>query len=153
MYRKIAAILLVTFFSCSVSAETLLECSKIEDATERVACYDQLAGRVEEKLEEKYEGTTEQRVEARKIDIAEEVVGSEAAAPELLLLEIANVYRDRNNRVTYRTTDGRYFKRSNSEKFTFKVGDICTLKKGAFSSIYLIREDGLKSKVKELSTS
>ena len=58
MYRKIAAALLIASVSSALGAETLLDCSRIEDATDRVACYDKLAGRVEEKLEETYEGTT-----------------------------------------------------------------------------------------------
>ena len=74
MYTKIAAVLLLMSFSWSAGAETLLECSQIEDAAKRVACYDQLAGRVEEKMEEKHEGTTQQRVEARTESIAEEAM-------------------------------------------------------------------------------
>lgn len=149
MYKQIA-ILIVISISASVSAETLMECSQIEDAAERVACYDKVAGRVEKKMEEAYEGTTEQRVVARKESIAEEVVGSDEFVPELLTLEIKKVLRDRNRRITYLTTDGRVFRRSNSAMIRFKVGDKCTLEAGVMGAVFLVREDGSKNKVKEL---
>lgn len=152
MYRKIAAALLIVSFSSALGAETLLDCSRIEDATDRVACYDKLAGRVEEKLEETYEGTTEERVEARNDSIAEEVVGAKEPAPELLMLEIKKVQRDRNRRIIYLTTDGRAFRRSTGSTITFKAGDKCTMKSGVMGSVFLIREDGRKNKVKELAT-
>ena len=112
MYRQIAAALIITGFSSIAGAETLLECSRIEDAAERVACYDKVAGRVEDKMEADYEGTTEQRVEARKDSIAEEVVGDDEPVPELLVLEIKRVIRDRVKRLIYETTDGRFFRRN-----------------------------------------
>jgi hypothetical protein len=152
MYKKIAATLIITGFSSIAGAETLLECSRIEDAAERVACYDKVAGRVEEKMEEEYVGTTEQRVEARKDSIAEEVVGDDEPVPELLTLEIKKVIRDRSRRLTYVTTDGRFFRRSPSSMVSFKAGDKCTIKPGVLGSIFLVREDGSKNKVKELSS-
>jgi len=152
MYRKIAAVLMIISFSSSSGAETLLECSQIEDAAKRVACYDKLAGRVEDRMEDKYEGTTAQRVEARKDSIAEEVVGSDETAPELLTLEIKQVFRDRNRRITYLTTDGRLFRRSTGSTISFKAGDKCNLVAGVMGSIFLVREDGRKNKVKELAS-
>lgn len=151
MYKQ-TAILMVISFSASVSAETLMECSQIEDAAERVACYDKVAGRVEKKMEEAYEGTTEQRVVARKESIAEAVVGSDEFVPSLLTLEIKEVLRDRNRRITYLTTDGRVFRGSDSAMIRFKVGDKCTLEAGVMGAVFLVREDGSKNKVKELSS-
>lgn len=149
MYKQIATLMIISF-SASVGAETLMECSQIEDAAERVACYDKVAGRVEKKMEEAYKGTTKQRVEARKESIAEEVVGSDEFVPELLTLEIKEVLLDRNRRITYLTTDGRVFRRSNSAMIRFKVGDKCTLEAGVMGAVFLVREDGSKNKVKEL---
>lgn len=152
IYRKITAALLIVSCSASIGAETLLDCSRIEDATDRVACYDKLAGRVEEKLGEPYEGTTEERVEARNDSIAKEVVGAKEPAPELLMLEIKKVQRDRNRRIVYLTTDGRAFRRSEGSRITFKAGDKCTMKSGVMGAVFLVRDDGRKNKVKELAT-
>ena len=152
MRKKIAAILLILSFSASQGAETLLECSQIEDAAERVTCYDQLAGRVEEKMEEKHEGTTAQRVEARTESIAEEVVGVVEQPADIHDLEIKRVVRDRAGRVTYVTTDGRVFQRSSGSRITFRVGDKCELESGVMNSIFLVCNDDQKNKVKELAT-
>ena len=154
MCKKIAAVLLVLSFSTSQADETLLECSQIEDAADRVACYDRLAGRVEEKMEETFDGTTEERVEQRTESIAEEVIGSTetVAAPEVSNLEIKRVVRDRARRVTYVTTDGRVFQRSSGSRITFRVGNKCELESGVMNSIFLVCNDGRKNKVKELAT-
>lgn len=149
-YKQIAATFLIAGFSASVNAETLLECSRIEDTDERVACYDKLAGRVEEKMDEAYSGTTEQRVEARNESIAEEIVGAKEEAPDLLIVEIEKILRDRTNRITYLTTDGRLFKRSPDSRVTFKAGDKCSLRSGVMKSLFLVRDDGKQNKVTEL---
>lgn len=149
MCRKIAiAILLVA--STGANAETLLECSKIEDAAERVACYDRLAGRVEEKMVEPQVGTTEERIEARKQSVAEEVIGDASQAPDIVTLTISRVIWDRNRRVTYLSEDGRLFARSSSETKNFKEGDTVRIEKGMLSAIFLVRDDGMKIKVKEV---
>ncbi len=151
MYTKIVIVVALAWANSALGEETLIECSRIEDPTARVACYDKLAGRVEEKMEKSYSGTTEQRVEAMKQSITEEVVGDTAKAPEILQLEIKSVQRDRNGRVTYVTTDGRYFKRSNDAKTTFEVGDRLVIEEGMMSSRFLVRDDGRKNKVTEVN--
>jgi hypothetical protein len=152
MYRKIIAAFMIASLSSSAGADTLLECSQIENADERMACYDDLAGRVEEKMEDSYEGTTEQRVEARNESINEEIVGSDEPAPELMSLEIKKVHRDRSGRLVYQMTDGRLFKRSSSSMISFRAGDKFNLESGVMGSVFLVREDGKKNKVKELSS-
>lgn len=154
MYRKAAASLVILVLSSTASAQSMLDCSKLESEAERLECYDKVAGRVEKKLEEEsYKGTTEQRVEARNESITEEVVGTvpDEVVPNLLKLEIKVAHRDSNRRVTYQTVDGRYFRRNSSTGVTFKPGDICTIQKGVMSALFLVREDGKRNKVKELS--
>lgn len=150
MCRKVAVFILLAS-STAVQAETLIECAKIEDPGERVACYDKLAGRVEKKLNEPQIGTTEQRIEARNQSVAEEIVGEGAASPEIMTVEIERILRDRNRRVSYLTTDGRVFKRSSSATRNFNVGDVLTIQHGMMGSIFLVREDGFKIKVTEVS--
>ena len=131
----------------------MLDCSKLESEKDRLACYDEVAGRVEKKLEETPTGTTKERVEARNEVIATAVVGEEAkeTVPDLMKIEIRKVIRDDIGRVTYQATDGRFFRRSTGSKVTFSVGDICTIEEGVLGSKFLVREDGSKNKVKELS--
>ena len=153
MYRKTAAALVIILVSSTVNAESMLDCSRLEAEQERLECYDRVAGRVEEKLEESFSGTTEDRVEARNESITEAIVGetADSEVPNLLRLEIKKVIRDRNRRVTYQTVDGRFFRRSTGSNVTFKSGDICVIEVGAFSATFLVREDGKRNKVKELS--
>jgi len=137
----------------TASAQSMLECSKLESEEDRLECYDRVAGRVEEKLEEQRVGTTEERVEARNEAVTEEVVGKkpDTVVPDILTVEIDEVLRDRNRRVVYRTTDGRYFRRSSSSRITFRAGESCTIEEGMFGSNFLVREDGQRNKVEELN--
>lgn len=152
MYRKITVTLIIAGFCSTATAQTLLECSRIEDSAERIACYDKVAGRVEEKMEETFEGTTEQRIEARQESIADEVVGPDEPVPELLPVDIKRVHRTRSNRFVYETADGRLFQKSSSSRVMFRVGDRCTLEPGLLGSLFLVRDDGKKIKVEELNS-
>ena len=131
----------------------MLECSELEDQQERLDCYDRVAGRVEEKLEKERTGTTRERVEARNEEVTEEIVGAKPSevVPDVLTIEIEKVMRDRARRVIYKTSDGRYFRRSSGSVITFSVGDTCEIEEGMLGSIFLVRDDGQKNKVKELS--
>jgi hypothetical protein len=149
MYRKIVFGLMLASVYSSLAAETLLDCAKIEDPAERVACYDKVAGRVEKKMEAPQTGTTEERIEARNLSVAEEVVGGKNEPPPVDSVEIKSVLRDRNRRVTYVMVDGRRFKRSTSERVTFKSGDKLTIEDGLFGSKFLVRDDGQRNKVSE----
>ena len=82
MYRKTTAALVILLVSSTANAESMLDCSRLEAEKERLECYDRVAGRVEEKLEESFSGTTEDRVEARNESITEAIVG-EAADSEV----------------------------------------------------------------------
>lgn len=153
LYRKATAALIILASASLANAQTVLECAKLENQEDRLACYDEVAGRVEKKLDEPQQGTTQERVEARNEAIAEAVVGAETEedVPDLLRLEIETVIRDSNRRVIYKTTDGRYFRRSTASSVTFRAGDVCSIEEGVFSAIFLVRDDGKKNKVKELS--
>lgn len=150
MYRKIALLALL-LASAGVNAQTLVECSKIADAAERVECYDKVAGRVEKKMVEPQVGSTEERIEARQQAVAEEVIGDASVAPDIVTLKIARVVRDRSRRVTYVSEDGRLFARSSSEMKNFKAGDTVRIETGMLSAIFLVRDDGVKIKVKEVN--
>jgi len=153
MCKQAIAALIILGIASTANAQSMLECAKLESQEDRLECYDRVAGRVEEKLEEKQPGTTEQRVEARNEAIAEEIVGAkiDETVPDVLELEIARVVRDRNRRVIYQTDDGRYFRRSPDSRITFRQGDRCTIEEGMFGAIFLVRDDGQRNKVKELN--
>lgn len=154
MYRKAAASLVILVFASTANAQSVLECSRLDSEAERLECYDRVAGRVEEKLEEKPSGTTEERVERRNEALAEAVLGDESANAEvadIYTVTIKKVQLDRNRRPIYTTDDGRYFRRSSSSRITFRAGDVCTIEEGMMGSKHLVREDGQKNKVEELN--
>ncbi|MBD3648132.1 MAG: hypothetical protein HUJ31_11930 [Pseudomonadales bacterium] len=128
---------------------TLMDCKKIEDVEKRVACYDRVAGRVEEKMKEDYRGTTDQRTEARNQSITQEVVGT-VQPPATKPMAIDKVLRDRNRRIVFVTTDGRRFRKRSSSPTSFRPGDTVRLEDGVFGSVFLVNADGLKIKVKEI---
>jgi len=152
---KINKIICTSFFTLvafSAHGESLMDCAKIDDVDARIACYDRLAGRVEKKLEEEYSGTTEQRVEKRAKEITEEIVGTTVKAPTIMTLQVKTVNRDRTGRITYVTTDGRLFRKVASKPVSFRKGDRLQIEDGVLGSIFLVRDDGMSIKVKELAT-
>lgn len=151
MCKKAAILISVFLVATNLGARTLMECAEIDDVNERVACYDELAGRVEEKLDKKHAGKTRQRVEAKNRSITEEVVGAEES-PErrLTSMQIDRVVRNRNGRVVYVTTDGRMFRKISQIPANFRKNARVRLQDGVFGSSFLVDEDGLKLKVREL---
>lgn len=150
MHKKIIVTFVFIQFAPLLTAETLLECSKIEDASVRVTCYDKIAGRIEEKMDQNQEGTTKQIVQKKNQSIAEEIMGNESPAAQLMTFKIKKILRDRNRRITYVTVDGRRFRRSTSATTNFTVGDTLRIEEGFMGAIFLVRDDGRKIKAKEL---
>jgi hypothetical protein len=153
MRREIILLALLGISSPALSS-TLLECSKIIDPAERVACYDGLAGRVEKKMEEAKEshvGTTEERIQTLNEGIADEVLGEDTPEPEILSLKIKEIVMDkRTGRIIFLAEDGREFARSASSMRKFDVADEVSIERGMLGSMFLVRQDGLRIKVKEL---
>ena len=151
MYRKIILAVILLQASYAFSADdSLLECAKIKDNAQRVACYDKVAGRVQKKLDQEYSGTSTERKQAKDESISNEVVGIKANKTEYKGISITEIRYDRNRRPIYSTNDGRYFRRSSDSPTTFVKGDEVHVKQGMFGSLFLIRDDGLKIKVEEI---
>jgi len=143
----------VGFLLCSVMhpvfAATLLECAAIEDVDKRLKCYDKMADRVQAKITEVKEirATTEVKKALRQ-EVVESVI---AVEPEVDEFKIAEIYRNKILRVTFIAEDGRRFARDSSARSQFKRGDLVRLGRGFMGSKILVRSDGLRIKVKEIS--
>lgn len=133
--------------------QTLLECSKIEDPSARVACYDQVAGRVEEKIQKTDQGATADRIEARQESLAEEIIGDTNISEKILTVTIDRVIRNKIGRVTFITTDGRYFLRAASSRTSWKPGEVLKIESGMLGSMFLVNSEGSKVKVQEVTPS
>jgi hypothetical protein len=143
--------LLVTvigLISFNVSAASLTECAYIEDVQKRLACYDELAGRVKEKMAE----AEQPKVSTREREVIRQQAASQAIgpAPKVDDFTIAEIRRNRLKRITYVASDGRRFQDHSQGRFEFERGDRVELRPGFLSSKLLVRGDGLQIKVKEI---
>jgi len=82
--------------------------------------------------------------EARAQEAYEQVI-SDAQS-----LTIASVQRTRRGTVYFRTVEGRTFKKDTSRNVVFNEGDVVTIERGVFSSMFLNSQDGKRIKVREI---
>lgn len=151
MRKKTVIPILLLLFAMNAMAKSLMECTEIDDVDERVACYDAVAGRVEKKLDEKHEGSTSERVEAKNRSITEEVVGRDKSPQQqLTIMRISELVRTRVGRVIYVTDDGRLFRKVSQVPVNFSEDDRVALREGMFGAPFLVNEEGLALKVREI---
>ncbi|MEK9876242.1 MAG: hypothetical protein VW684_06225 [Betaproteobacteria bacterium] len=138
----------VGLISVDVRAASLTECAYIEDVERRLACYDELAGRVKEKMAE----AEQPKVTTREREVIRQQAATQAIgpAPKIDDFTIAEIRRNRLKRVTYVASDGRRFRDDSPGRFEFERGDRVELRPGFLSSKLLVRNDGLQIKVKEI---
>ena len=130
-------------------AATIGDCSAIKDQSDRLNCYDELAGRVEEKMAEvEAKPTSTQERQMIRQEAVSVVIGEK---PAVDALRIKQVFRNRLNRITYIAEDGRRFKNQASTGVSFREGDEVRLEEGFLGAKILVRTDGLQAKVKEIS--
>lgn len=149
VWKKSVGLIGLCLLSANAFAADIGSCAEIESVKKRLACYDDLAGRVQEKMAE---------VDAKPMSTQErEAIRQEAVAvvigekPEADAFKIKRVYRNRLNRITYIAEDGRRFKNQASGTTAFRRGDNVRLEEGFLGAKILIRTDGLQAKVKEIS--
>ena len=104
-----------------------------------------------EEAKESHVGTTEERIQTLNEGIADEVLGEDTPEPEILSLKIKKIVMDkRTGRIIFLAEDGREFARSASSMRKFDVADEVSIERGMLGSMFLVRQDGLRIKVKEL---
>jgi hypothetical protein len=138
----------IGLISFNVSAASLTECAYIEDVQNRLACYDELAGRVKKKMAE----AEQPKVTTREREVIRQQAATQAIgpAPKVDDFTITEIRRNRLKRVTYVASDGRRFQDHSQGRFEFGTGDRVELRPGFLSSKLLVRGDGLQIKVKEI---
>jgi hypothetical protein len=147
-YVILVSILAAT--SLRVAAQDMLSCSKINDDSERLACYDSVAGRVEEALTKDVQGTAVSRIKEREESIQAAVIGDyDVAAQEYEGFVIAKIYLNNQRRPVYVSKDGRVFQQVSGITPFAQVGDQVELEQGMFGSVFLKTSSGGRVKVKE----
>ena len=149
VWKKSVGLIGLLLLSTSAMTADIGACAEIESVKKRLACYDDLAGRVQEKIAEvDAKPTSTQEREAIRQEAVAVVIGEK---PEADAFKIKRVYRNRLNRITYIADDGRRFKNQASGTSAFRSGDAVRLKEGFLGAKVLVRTDGLRAKVKEIS--
>ena len=146
-------IILVSIFaavSVPAAAQDMLSCSKINNDSDRLACYDSVAGRVEEALTKDVQGTAVSRIKEREESIQAAVIGDyDVAAQEYEGFVIAKIYLNNQRRPVYVSKDGRVFQQVSGITPVAQVGDEVELEQGMFGSVFLKTSSGARFKVKE----
>ena len=147
--KEIATGLLLCLAIQPIYAASLLECAALEDVDKRLKCYDAMANRVQTKIIEVEEvrATTEVK-QALRQEVVEAVI---AVEPEVDQFKIVDIYRNKILRVTFIAEDGRRFAKDSGTRSQFRQGDRVRLERGFMGSKILVRSDGLRIKVKEIS--
>lgn len=136
--------------SVPAAAQDMLSCSKINDDSERLACYDSVAGRVEEALTRDVQGPAVSRIKEREESIQAAVIGNyDVAAQEYEGFTIAKIYLNNQRRPVYVSKDGRVFQQVSGITPLAQVGDDVELEQGMFGSVFLKTSSGTRFKVKE----
>ena len=95
---------------------------------------------------------TRRMILRRKFDIQLSArVGLVIGAPDVDEFKIVEVFRNRFMRVTFIAEDGRRFSKGSTTPSVFRKDDLVRLEKGFMGSKVLVRSDGLRIKVKEIS--
>jgi len=138
----------IALTNVDVYAASLTECAYIENVEQRLACYDELAGRVKKKMAE----AEQPKVTTREREVIRQQAATQAIgpAPKVDDFTITEIRRNRLKRITYVASDGRRFRDDSPGRFEFERGDQVELRPGFLSSKLLVRGDGLQIKVKEI---
>lgn len=148
--KFLIAVSMFAALSLPAAAQDMLSCSKINNDSQRLACYDSVAGRVEEALTKDVKGTAVSRIKEREESIQAAVIGDyDVAAQEYEGFVIAKIYLNNQRRPVYVSKDGRVFQQVSGITPLAQVGDEVELEQGMFGSVFLKTASGTRFKVKE----
>ncbi len=146
---KIVLLAILMSVAGGARGASLLDCADIESVEARLACYDELAGRVEEKISESQApAVSTQKREVIRQEAAAVAIGQK---PVTDAFTIKRAIRSKIMRMTYIGDDGRRFVDQSTHQVTFRAGDRVRLERGFMGAKILVRSDGLRLKVKEVT--
>ena len=146
---KIVLLAILMSLAEGARGASLLDCADIESVEARLACYDDLAGRVEEKISEsKAPAVSTQQREVIRQEAAAVAIGKKPATDSFT---IKRAVRSKILRMSYISDDGRRFVDQSTHQLAFNEGDRVRLERGFMGAKILVRSDGLRLKVKEVT--
>ena len=150
LQKKLVILCLMVGISAPLSAQDILSCSKLNDDTQRLSCYDTVAGRVEEALSKDVKGVAISRIKEREEAVQAAVIGDyDLAAQEYEGFTIAKIFFNNQRRPVYVSEDGRSFQQVSGINAIASEGEAVQLEQGMFGSLFLVSEAGVRTKVKE----
>ncbi len=131
-------------------AQDLMGCRAIESDTQRLACYDAVAGRVQKALDEDIEGPATTRIKEREESLKAAVIGDyDMAQQEFEGFTVKAITLNAQRRPIYESTDGRIFQQVSGLIPLAREGERVELEQGLFGAVFIRTQGGLRFKVKE----
>ena len=155
-------LLIGLFISVCAQSNTIDQCLKITNSSDRLSCYDQAFGyKSEVGAEVISTAVTVNTVEKSTTSPIEKPVAKKTtvnAAQKAYDLVIANsrtmklvkVTTNKRKKVYYYTDTGRVFRKNTDRTVTFKVNDQVRIENGFLAAQFLINQAGTKIKIKEI---
>ena len=146
--------------------EPLGKCLKIENPTERLACYDKmLESSVTESptaspMSDLPSVSTKTPTEKTKIAATHLTGALREELPrrktdqrferedDVTRYTVSRILRKYGGKVEYLTENGRRFRKISTSHQNFQVGDVLVAKRGVFEAVFLVNEEGKRIKVK-----
>ena len=136
------------FANSAHANDDLISCSTITNDDARLECYDNVVARITELM---HNSATSRigREQAFDEELQREIGASDTE--ELVQIEITSVTKDPYGKSIFTTSDGRRWKQSTSSRTaSIRAGTMVHFEPGAFSSVFMITDSGVKIKVKAL---
>ncbi len=145
----LTAVSLPAFGMTNPLDEGLRKCARETDQSQRLACYDALAGTLP-KVEADRVGMTADI--AQKREQKREPVEKRAAPPETLTAKIRSVRENSHGQLIFSLdNDQVWIQDQPSSNIRFSAGDEIRIEHGALTSLWLVADHGRKTRVRRLS--
>ncbi len=136
------------FTNSAQANDDLISCSSITDDEARLECYDNVVARISEIMSNAATSRIG-REQAFDEELQREIGSSEAEEPAHF--EITAVAKDPYGKGIFTTSDGRRWKQTSSTRISsIPAGTLVHFEPGAFSSVFMITDAGVRIKVKAL---
>lgn len=130
------------------NSQSLRACTEIADDSKRLECFDEVAGRIFDIVDQQPRNRIGIEDEFSD-EISEAVIGETAQG--ITHTTISSVSENAYGKPIYTTEDGRRWQKSSSSRGTpVRVGTRVHFEDGSFSSIFMVTEDGRRIKVRPL---
>jgi hypothetical protein len=161
-YKRQLILLISLFLAGTVQAEPASDCVRISDNTARLACYDSALGYKPKVRPERPQAirtvtaSPQKTVQASQSEpTSKEVLVTAQKAYDAVVADsktmvITKVVETRQGKAYFYTHTDRIFKRMTDRSVVFKKDDQIQMQGGLLGSVFLVNQNGLRIKVREM---